>query len=174
MLEWAKLHSFVIYEKVMHPNILALARTILQKLVLLYVILNAYWYYCNAVNKYAPLFCSWISAIEKSKDSLDQLIQCLKTLPDVKWKLYEDFLHLQEGVHGLGFHPHHAMIHPIVQVHVVNSRQASGREDNDESWEENNFLPSPIPWFQAGLDLGAASWLVIRLESDCESACCKK
>ena len=44
-----------------------------------------------------------------------------------------DFLHLQEAVHGLGFHPHHAMLQPIVQVCVVNFRQASGRGDHDES-----------------------------------------
>ena len=44
-----------------------------------------------------------------------------------------DFLHLQEAVHGLGFHPHHAMLQQIIQVHVVNFRQGSGRRDNDES-----------------------------------------
>ena len=43
------------------------------------------------------------------------------------------FLHLQEAVHEFGFHPHHAMLQPIIQVHVVNFRQVSGRGDNDES-----------------------------------------
>ena len=33
------------------------------------------------------LFCSWISAIEKSKDALDQLIQKLETSPDIRGKL---------------------------------------------------------------------------------------
>ena len=42
-----------IYEKAMCPNILASPTTILKKLLLLYVILNAYWYYCNTVNRYA-------------------------------------------------------------------------------------------------------------------------
>ena len=40
-------------------------------------------------------------------------------------------------------------------------------------WEfgnKNNYLQSPIPWFQAGIDLGTASWLVTRLESRCASA----
>ena len=36
-------------------------------------------------------------------------------------------------------------------------------------WEQNNYLPSPIPWLQAGVYLGAASWLANRLESRCES-----
>ena len=44
-----------------------------------------------------------------------------------------DVLHLQEAVHGLGYHPHHAMLQPILQVYVVNFRQASGRGNNDES-----------------------------------------
>ena len=41
-------------------------------------------------------------------------------------------------------------------------------------WEQNNYLQSPIPWFQAGVDLGTVSWLVTRLESHCESARCEK
>ena len=36
-------------------------------------------------------------------------------------------------------------------------------------WEQNNYLPSPIPWFQAGVDLCTASWLATRLEYGCES-----
>ena len=40
-------------------------------------------------------------------------------------------------------------------------------------WEQNNYLKSPIRWFQAGVDLGAASWRVTRLESRCESARCE-
>ena len=40
-------------------------------------------------------------------------------------------------------------------------------------WEQNIYFPSPIPWFQAEVDLGAASWLVTRLESACKSVCCE-
>ena len=39
--------------------------------------------------------------------------------------------------------------------------------------EQNIYLKSPIPWFQTGVDLGAASWLVTRLESRCESPRCE-
>ena len=38
-------------------------------------------------------------------------------------------------------------------------------------WEQNNYLPSPITWFHA--DLGAASWLITRLGSGCESPRCE-
>ena len=41
-------------------------------------------------------------------------------------------------------------------------------------WKQNNNLQSPIPLFQAGVDLGSASWLATRLESRCESARCEK
>ena len=40
-------------------------------------------------------------------------------------------------------------------------------------WGQTNYLKSPTPWFRAGVDLGAASWLVTRLESRCESSCCE-
>ena len=83
-----------------------------------------------------------------------------------------DFLHLQEAVHGFGFHPHHAMLQTIVQVHVVNFRQAFGRGDNDASLGTNNYPKSRIPRFQAEVDLGSASCLVTKLESHCESARC--
>ena len=39
-------------------------------------------------------------------------------------------------------------------------------------WEQSNYLKSPITWFHDGVDLGAASRLVTRLESRLESACC--
>ena len=41
-------------------------------------------------------------------------------------------------------------------------------------WEQNNYRQSPILWFQARVNLGAANWLVTRLESRCESARCEK
>ena len=41
-------------------------------------------------------------------------------------------------------------------------------------WEQNNYLKPPIPWFWAGVDFGAASWLVTRLESRYESTHCEK
>ena len=37
--------------------------------------------------------------------------------------------------------------------------------------EQINYLKSPIPWFQAGVDLAAASWLVTRLESRESTRC---
>ena len=40
-------------------------------------------------------------------------------------------------------------------------------------WEQNNYLKSPITWFWARVDFGAASRLVTRLEYRCESACCE-
>ena len=84
-----------------------------------------------------------------------------------------DFLHLQDHVHGFGFHPHHAMLEPIVKVHVVNFIQASGRGDNGASLGQHTYLKSPIPWFLAGVDLGAAACLVTRLKSHCESPRCE-
>ena len=143
-------------------------------------------------------------------------------------------LDLQEIVHGWGLYQHHALLPPIIQGHMVNCSQASGRGENDEKlgtkqlfiiiktigagtyhwtsrtyeklcmdwafihimlyysqqsrgiwsiadkhleekrmmrvWEQNNYLKSSIPWFQAGVNLGAASWLVTKLESCGESA----
>ena len=38
-------------------------------------------------------------------------------------------------------------------------------------WEQNKYLKSPITWFRDGVDLGAASRLVTRLESRFESVC---
>ena len=84
-----------------------------------------------------------------------------------------DFLHLQIAVHGLGFHSHHAMLQPIIQVHVVISDKHMEEETAVRFWEQNNYLKSLIPWFWAGVDLGAASWPVTRLESRCESAHCE-
>ena len=40
-------------------------------------------------------------------------------------------------------------------------------------WEQNNYRKSPITWFRDGVDLGAASRLVTRLESRFESVCCE-
>ena len=57
-----------------------------------------------------------------------------------------DFLHLQEAVHGLGFHPHDVMLQPVVLVYVVGSRQASGMGDNDESLGIKQLSYITHPW----------------------------
>ena len=41
-------------------------------------------------------------------------------------------------------------------------------------WEQKNDIQSPTSWLQAGVDLGAAGWLVTRLESRCENTRCEK
>ena len=85
----------------------------------------------------------------KAKDAWYQLIQLLKTSPDVRWKL---------------------LVHACIIGRTVLTRNCSwiGRV-----WEQNNYLPSHTPWFQAEVDLGCASWLVTRLESACETARCE-
>ena len=98
---------------------------------------------CNA------LFSSWISAKEKAKNALDQLMQLLKTSPDVRRKLL-----MRACIIGLP-----ALTRSCVWIGRV--------------WEQSNYLPSPTPWFQVGVDLGSASWLVTRLGSGCESAHCE-
>ena len=56
------------------------AQNLISKPPLLHIILNAYWYYCSTVNRYAKkIFCSRIPAIERSNDPLDQLMQSLKS-----------------------------------------------------------------------------------------------
>ena len=93
------------------------------------------------------LFSPWISAIEKIKDALVQLIQQLKTSPDARRKL---------------------LVHACIIRLPALTRSCAWIE---RVWEQNNYLPSPITWFHA--DLGAASWLITRLGSSCESPRCE-
>ena len=117
-----------IYEKVMRPNILALHRAILQKPLLFYVILKVYWYYCRTVDRYTIHY--FVLEYQQSKYKKRRQVSS-----ENYWCMHVslDFLYLQEAVHGLGFHPHHAMIQLIIQVHVVNIRQTYRRGDNNES-----------------------------------------
>ena len=82
-----------------------------------------------------------------------------------------DFLHTRNCA-WRGFHPHHAMLQPI----VLGEWSIPGKrlEEAIMSFgEENNYLPSPIPLFQVGVDLGAASWIFAGVESGCERTCCE-
>ena len=82
-----------------------------------------------------------------------------------------DFLHLQEAVHGFCFHPHYAVLQSIVQVHVVNSRQASGRGCNNES-----LGTKQLPSINHPMPLGWGKFRCCKMtapESGCGSARCE-
>ena len=117
------------FEKVMLPNILALSRTILQILLLLHVILNACWYYCSTVNRYA----THILFLNISNRNIKRRFRSIDTVVENFARCQAKIISHLEALHRLGFHPNHAWLQPIIQVHVVNVRQASGRGDNDES-----------------------------------------
>ena len=69
---------------------------------------------------------------------------------------------------------HIMLLQPVVWVHVGSSRQASGRGDNDESLGTKQLSSITHPLVSVlGEILSAAIWLVIRLESGCESAPCE-
>ena len=114
------------------------------------------------------LFISWISAIEKSNDALDKLIQQLKPSPDVRRELL-----VHACTIGLP-----ALARPCAWItHIMLCYSQKSRcmcsisynhlevETMVRPWEQNNYLKSSIPWFHPGVDLGAASCLVTRLES---------
>ena len=46
-----------------------------------------------------------------------------------------------------------------LKLNHVSKKGAQEEEAMTWFWEEDNYLPSPIPWSQAGVDLGVASWL---------------
>ena len=145
----------------MHPNTLAFPRTILQKLVLLHVILNSYMYFCSTDMQY--IICSWISAIEKSKDALDQLTKYLEPSPDVKGKLLAHACTtrlpvLTKSCAWIGLSSTSCYV-------TASSIRACGQfqETMMRFWEHNNYPPSPIPLFQSGVDFRCCNLLTCHL-----------
>ena len=49
-----------------------------------------------------------------------------------------DSLHIQEAAHELGFRPHHAVLQPIVQVHMVNFKHLD-EEKMMRVWEQKQL-----------------------------------
>ena len=84
------------------------------------------------------LFCSRTSAIDRPKDASDQLIQWLKTSPDVRRKLLVHaciigFPALTRSCTWIRLSSPLCYVTAKSEVHVVNFRQASGSGYNDES-----------------------------------------
>ena len=89
------------------------------------------------------------TSIRGSKRCFISIVTVVETSPDVRRKL---------------------LVHACINGLPVLTRSCAWIK---RVGEQNNYLPSPIPWFQAGVDLGSASWLVTRLKSSCESARCE-
>ena len=62
--------------------------------------------------------------IKRRFRSIDTVVELRQMSDEDYWCRHValDFLCLQEAVHGLGIDPHHAMLQPIIQGHVVNFR----------------------------------------------------
>ena len=152
----------------------------ISKPLLLHVILNAYLYYCSTVNRYAIHY--FVLEYQQSRDktrsrSVDTVVE---TSQDVRRKLF-----VHACIIGLPALTRSCVWTRISSPSCYVTEKSEGTCGQFQTsiwkrkqwWEfgnKNNYLQSPIPWFQAGVNLGAANWLVTRLESRCERARCEK
>ena len=106
--------------------------------------------------QYIILFFN-ISAIDKTKKALDQLIYLLKTLPDVRWKLLVHACSIRlpaltKSCAWIGLLSTSCYV-TTSSLSACGQFQTSGWKRR-QWWEfgKNSYLPSSIPWFQARAD----------------------
>ena len=87
----------------------------------LHVILNSCRYFCSTVNRYMQYIIMFLNIsnreIKRRFRSIDIVVgHFARCQRKNYWCMHAplDFLLLQEDVHGLGFHSHHAMLQPPV------------------------------------------------------------
>ena len=159
--------------------IYVLPKTIFQQFFLLHFVIIAYWYYCRTANRYAIHLLildirNW--EIKRRFRSIDKVAEnfvrcqtkmigaCMYHWTSCTYKklcMHWDIIHIM-----LCYSQYCRCMWSISDKHLE-------EETMMRVWEQNNYRKSSITWFRDGVDLGAASRLVTRLESRFESVCCE-